>query len=60
MAKQVAKIFSLDIKDCQPVDEQVGLVGHPLVKQILTQVLAEESGDSGSGSAFGEGGQEAG
>ncbi len=60
MAKPASKNFSLDLKVCQPIDEHLELVGHPLVKQVLTQVLAEESGDGSLGSAFGEGAQPAG
>ncbi len=55
MAKLLSKNFAIDVQDCNSVDEQLELVGHPLVKQILTQVLAEESGDGSMGSAFGEG-----
>ena len=60
MTKQGAKNFSIELDDCQSVDEQVESVGHPLVKQVLNQVLAEESGNAGEGSSFGEGGDFAG
>ncbi len=56
MVKPVSKNFSVDVQDCNSVDEQLKLVGHPLVKQVLTQVLREDSSDGSSGSAFGEGG----
>lgn len=55
MAKQTTMNFSHDSKDKQSVEVQLEKVGHPLVKQILSQVLAEDANDASLGSAFGEG-----
>lgn len=54
--------FSYDVcasnrDDC--LDLKVERIGHPIIKQIVSRVLAEDSGDMSLGSQFGEG-QEAG
>ncbi len=55
MAKLTTTKFSTESQDAQRVEAQMENVRHPLVKQILSQVLAEETGDASLGSAFGEG-----
>jgi hypothetical protein len=56
VAIKSARNFSQDLKDQSDAADQIEAVRHPLVKQIITQVLAEGSIDTPQGSAFGEGG----
>lgn len=56
MAMQKTNNFSHDLKTDRSVEGQIEKIAHPLVKQILTDVLSEETKDSVQGSAFGEGG----
>jgi hypothetical protein len=51
MTKNCGQRFSVDIKESGAVSE-IEQVRHPMLKQILEQVLVEEN----CGSSFGEGG----
>jgi hypothetical protein len=51
MAKDETQRFSVDVKESSAVAE-IEQVKHPMLKQILEQVLVEEN----CGSSFGEGG----
>lgn len=54
MAKRTATNFSCGLIDQKFVDVQREQVKHPLVKQIMSQVLAEGQEESAFGSSFGE------
>jgi len=51
-----ARNFSQDLKDQVVVNDQIEAIQHPLVKQAIVQVIADNSIDTPQGSAFGEGG----
>ncbi|MBC7997315.1 MAG: hypothetical protein IAF58_05210 [Leptolyngbya sp.] len=55
MAKITSQKFSHPLKDYNTAEEQLELVANPLVKEILTKVLAENDADGKLGSSFGEG-----
>jgi hypothetical protein len=54
--KLSSKNFSHELKNELCVEGQIEKVSHPLVKQVIAQVLAEKSIDASRGSTFGEGG----
>lgn len=56
MAVKSARSFSQDLKDEVTVADHIEAIQHPLVKQVIAQVLAEKSIDVSNGSTFGEGG----
>jgi hypothetical protein len=56
VAIKKARNFSQDLKDQVGVADQIEAIQHPLVKQAIAQVIADNSNDTQQGSAFGEGG----
>ncbi len=55
MAKVTTQKFSHPLRDYNTAEQQLELVANPLVKEILTKVLAENDADGNLGSGFGEG-----
>lgn len=55
MEKQKTLNFSHDLKNESCIEGQIEKVAHPLVKQILSKVLAEDVDGMSLGSSFGEG-----
>lgn len=56
MAVAKTRNFSQDLKVQNAAVEQIEAIQHPLVKQVIAQILADNSIDTPQGSAFGEGG----
>ncbi len=56
MAVQVQMNFSNEVKQTKLSDKHLELVGHPLLRQVISEVLAESQDETKIGSSFGEGG----
>jgi hypothetical protein len=56
MALQVQKNFSNEVKQTKLSDKHLELVGHPILRQVISEVLSEELDETKIGSSFGEGG----
>lgn len=56
MELQVQKSFSNEVKQTKLSDKHLELVGHPLLRQVISEVLTEEQDEAKIGSSFGEGG----
>lgn len=56
MNKHTQKNFSHELRENKLTEKQLELVGHPVLRQVFTEILAEEQEDNAYGSSFGEGG----
>lgn len=54
MIKQTQMNFSHELRQSKVSDKQLESIGHPLLKQVMTEILTNELDDNAFGSSFGE------